>query len=119
MTTLDDTFLPLTANLISSFGKSLTFVVATDSYDPATGSNTVSESTSVVKGVLSAYSSRFIDGDLIQNGDLKALIAAQGLTFTPTVGQRVEFNSQKWRIVAIASLYSGDEIAGYRLQLRR
>jgi len=67
----------------------------------------------------SPFGAFLIDGDIIQSGDMKTLIAAQGITFTPVVEQRVVFASQSWRIVSVGPIYSGDLVCAYGLQLRR
>jgi len=121
MTTLDDALRPVAKDLLSTFGKDLTFIVkGSESYDATTGSVTVSESSVVVKGSPPApYARKYITGDLVKEGDVQTIIAAQGLTITPDEGQRVEFDSEKWHIVSIKRIYSGEQVAAYELQLRR
>ena len=65
------------------------------------------------------YNSRWIDGDLILEGDAQVSLAASGLTFTPENGQVITLDSQKWKIVRVQSEYTGDNIGLYVLQLRR
>lgn len=121
MGALDDVLRPVAKDLISEFGKDLTFIVKdTETYNPVTGVTTVGESSVVVKGSPPfPYERRYIDGDVVKEGDMETLIAAQDLTITPDEGQRVEFDGEKWHVVSIRRIYSGSLVAAFRLQLRR
>jgi len=121
MTDLDNALVPVSLDLINSFGKDGTFTVKdSEAYDPSTGVVSVTTSTVVIKmSPPTPYERRYINGDLVKAGDTEVLIAASGLTFTPDEGQKVEFDSETWNVVSVGRLYSGESIAVYRLQLRR
>ena len=50
---------------------------------------------------------------------MQTFIAAEDITFEPTVGWEVTFASVTWRIESVKPIYTGDSIALYELQLRR
>lgn len=47
-----------------------------------------------------AYEARYIDGTVIQNGDMQIYISAVGLSIEPTVGDIVTANGADYTIVA-------------------
>lgn len=121
MTALDDALIPVVLQLITDFGKDMTFtVISSESFDASTGSVTTTDSTVTIKGSPpSPYEERYIDGDLIQDGDAEVFIASSGLTFTPENGQVVTFDSERWVVQKVGKVFSGESIAAYRLQLRK
>lgn len=124
MTQFDDKFLPLAKRLVDKFGKVVTYEERPDpsSYDPTTGGvdETIALPTYSVKiAPPDQYKDFFIDGEIIEVGDTKTIIAAQGLEFTPTKGSAFFIDNTVWRIVNIGPLYSGELIAAYVLQLRQ
>ena len=123
MTTLDDKLLPKVADILAKFGKVVTFTTSppASAYDPTTGENAAFTATthSVKITPPDEYNDKYIDGDLIQRGDVKVLVAGQGLPFTPTNGMAVVIDSKTWKIVSLKLIYSGESIAAYELQLRK
>lgn len=121
MTVLDDKLVPKTLSLIAKFGKIVTFVrEGLEIYAPATGHTTQAGPTTFDRAVTppSPYKTQFIDGDTIQVGDVKVLVAASGLPFTIVKGMKVKIDGVIWLVVQCIRIYSGTSIAAYEVQLR-
>ena len=119
MTFLDDALGPATESVIETLGRNYTFVTATNSYDPATGANTTSQTSHTAKGTPpESYKIQQIDGDLVRSGDAKILVAGT-VSFAIEAGTLVKFNSQVWTVIDVQSHYSGENVAAYELQLRK
>jgi len=120
-TPLDTKLIPKVLAVVNKYGKLVDFKVpASKTYDPTTGATTEGEEATHQHKVTPPgwYKETLIPKDLIQQGDLMAILPASGLGFTPTRGYRVEFDSMKFRIEHVAPLYSGDSVAAYELLLR-
>jgi hypothetical protein len=119
---LDDRLVPKVLEIVQKYGKIVGFVVPTSqTYDPATGTNTVTTPVTYNKKVTPPqnYSSRLIDGQNILAGDCQIFLPASGLTFAPVAGMKVTIASQTWAIVNAGPIYTGESIALYELQLRK
>lgn len=79
--------------LLTKFGQSITLTsVTTGAYDPATGMQATTTSTSTPKGLLTKHNARDVDGTLIMHGDKKLLLDASTAIKTDdtvTVGSTV------------------------------
>ena len=120
MATLDALFPGLAARLIDKFGATASLESVTKTEDLASGKVAESVSAAPVKITPpEPFSVGFIDGTLVEAGDLTTLVAAQGLSAAPTANRdRLVFASQAWQIVAVDPIYGGDVVTAYRLQLR-
>lgn len=121
-TELDLELGPVVVELINEFGKDITFTIGGDNdYDPKTGiTDQDGQTTVVVKGSPPAPVRRFFGADAVaREGDSKTFIASSGLTFTPKPGLVVEIDSEKWQVVEVTPIYTGELIAAYGLILRR
>ena len=117
---LDAQMLPLAAQLADEFGKTVTLVHISESFDPNTGTTLQTETTEMVNAVPpQAFSKGRIDGSLIQEGDTQVGLPAQSVTTPPTTEDRLKFDDGVWSIVAVDPLYSGEKIALYNLQVRQ
>ena len=121
-TTLDTALIPKIKSVIDTYGKTVTIDVAgLTHYDPDSGAvieaGTITHTVKVTPP--EGFATRWIDGDLIQEGDAQVSLATSGLTFTPVNGQVVTIDAQAWNVVRVQSEYTGDEIGLYTLQLRR
>ena len=66
------------------------------------------------------YSVAYINGTTIQAGDVKVMVAAQGLSPLPAPSDRVVlFDGNEFTIEGIETIMSGESVAAYILQLRR
>lgn len=119
-TTLDIRMIPRVLAIIAKYGKSATFSASTGTYNPASG-NVANTATTYSKKIIPpyAYENKYVDGDIIKQGDMRSGVAASGLEFTPTPGMSVEIDSATWKIIAVSPVYTGELIAMYELQLRK
>jgi hypothetical protein len=121
-TALDTALIPKIKSIIEDFGKSVVFTVhGIAEYDPDEGSVVESGSTDyTVKATPPEnYSRNLVDGDMIQENDCRISISASGLSFTPKNGMPVVFDNENWRVVAVETGYTGEDIGLYSMQLRR
>lgn len=119
-TALDDRLIPKTAELVARLGRSARFTVPSGSYDPSTGAVGVAEAYHTHKVTPpDEYEDRYVDGDAIQEGDVRVYLPSLGLAFTPQMGQTVLMGAEEWDAISVAPIYSGRRIALYEIQLRR
>lgn len=85
------------------------------SYDPATGTNTVSYTDKGCSISLQSWSQQQIDTGVVKLGDRKALVRGDELGFEPSSDDRIVIDSKTWQIID----YSADP-AGivYTLHIR-
>lgn len=120
-TALDTTLGAAALSVIAKVGITATWTVPTSStYSGATGTNAVTTTTHTVKiSPPLEYEDSQIDGELVRVGDAAVFVAGSGLAFTPTPNQSVTISGQKWTVVRVSILRSGDLVAAYKAQLRR
>ena len=123
MAQLDVKMAAVALDLITRFGKTVTYTQEDNSsYDPAVGEVTASSIVNFTVKVSppDPYDVKLIDGDIIRVGDTSSFLASSGLAFTPReVGDKIDFDGEKWRVVGVTKLWSGDNVAAYQVQLRR
>jgi hypothetical protein len=122
MTTVLDATLPAqVVSILATYGKDITFVIKSKTYDPATGLTTLGTPTNhVLKGSPPyPYSRKFVDGDTVRAEDCMTIIKGDGLAFTPVPGMQVTFDGQTWTSVSVRPYYSGELVAAWEVQLRR
>ena len=93
MAKIDDVFGSVPANVLSTWGQTLTFVKSTTpkTYNPTTGVVTGSDTNVSVKGVITRISSNEDEG-LYQTTDVKIIIGANELgDYYPTEADRVQY----------------------------
>jgi hypothetical protein len=116
---LDSIMVPLADSLITDFGKTATYKQVTSTFSASTGKTTSTETPSTVIVTPPApYKQNRIDGTVVQTGDVTCNIAGQAISFTPQIGDRINLNSLDWQIVGVNPVFSGEQIALYKLQLR-
>lgn len=120
-TRLDIRLIPKVKLLIEKYGKTVTIQRATYTYDPSTLTNTPTPLTDVEIKVTPPenYSSTEVDGDLIQADDLRVWLPSKDLDWTPAPNMHVVMDGKTFRIVQVETIYTGELIALYGLQLRR
>lgn len=119
-TVLDTKLRPKVVALLAKYGKDVTFTAKPGSYSHTTGAASAGASLGTVRCTPPAgYAQRYVDGDVIRQGDVQLYLAGQGLTFTPEPGQRVTFDSTTYTVVAARPIYSGDLVAAWEVQARR
>lgn len=105
--------------LLTKFGASGTLTKRTEgSYDPATGSNTITETAYTVKSVLLNYKfSEMNDTDsLIQDKDRKIIM--QATTVTPDTSDTFTFNGTAYRIINVKTLNPAGTSVIHELHVR-
>lgn len=121
-TKLDTTLPPRIRAIIARLGTTITFYYGgLGEYDHQTGDTIIAGKSAVDQKCTppTPYSRRYIDGDLIQEGDMLTFVANDTLEFTPINGMRAELNSVSWFVVSVQAIYSGELVAAWELQLRR
>lgn len=113
-----------TANkLLKQFGKQWTIKrIVNGEYDPDTGTVPTTELTSTPYSVLLDYRSGgmdFAENTLIQAGDKKLLVSAQGLSFDIAQGDLAINGSEQWKIINVKTLKPADTVVMYECQVRK
>ena len=65
------------------------------------------------------YSQGYIDGQLVQAGDMQVIVPALDVTEAPETGWLVIMDGDEWSVVSVEWLWSGEQVAAYQLQVRR
>lgn len=111
--------------LLREHGYDLTFRRPSNggSYNPATGAvSGGSNADETARVVFLNYTSRDIDGTLVQRGDRKAVMAATyngtALSKTPQIDDELRGEGDAVRIVAVQTIKSGSSILAYVCQAR-
>lgn len=107
------------AMLLGETGTSASLRIFTEIFDPVEGENTQVATDVAVTAVVSAYRTEEVDGSLVQRGDVKATIQAQGLAAAPTPAEVFVLGSEEWSIQSVTPRYAGGIVLSYALQLRR
>ena len=131
MTLMDNIFAGengIAVSLLAKFGIAGSLTIKDDiNYNPSDGSSTDTQGTTFVVQVTPAlqYSTRDIDGTNILKSDLYCFISPEDLALDISIitpGQlnhsAIEINDKCYNIVAVQSIYSGEQNAAYKLQLR-
>lgn len=108
--------------LLTSYGQSMTLTKrASGAYNPATGASTVTETTYTVRGAVFDYSGGAykLAPMLIQAGDRRALVAADGLSVAPEPADRLTIAGAIWSIVTVTPTDPGGTAVVYECQVRR
>lgn len=118
----DIEFAALAVEMLEDDYKEVVFTesASTDDYNAATGRTTQSspDAYTVKSAPPFAYEQRYVNGNTVQEGDLRLLIAGSGQSFVPKVGQKVTFDSGVYRVVSVLPYYSGEDIAAWEVQVR-
>lgn len=111
----------IAARAIAGSSTALTFEVRTKTPDPTTDATVLGSPTNIewTGSTPSPYELRYIDGKLIQAGDMRTSISAKDIAFTPELGQKVTFGGAAFRIVTVRPRHTGALVWGYTLQLRK
>lgn len=111
--------------LLREHGYDLTFrrPINGGSYNPATGAvSGGSNADETARVVFLNYTSRDIDGTLVQRGDRKAVMAATyngtALSKTPQIDDELRGEGDAVRIVSVQTIKSGSTVLAYICQAR-
>ena len=118
-TELDLELLPEVLDALNTYGRDASFYSKPTGYTASGGSATPGTLLGTTKISPPATDVRFMDADLMLEGDVGVVLAASGLAFTPEAGQLVVFTSQTWGVVAVKRYDSGELTCAWALHLRR
>jgi hypothetical protein len=104
--------------LISDAGRTFTFKKQGASGTAYAPTITYTE-TAAVKGALQSYASRYIDGNIIQANDRRALILASSIAVTPAPGDRLLIDGDDWTVLLVRPYVVGSTTVAYSLQVRQ
>lgn len=105
---------------VQKYGTSVTFTRRVlSAVSPTTGQATATETAATIKGLLSEYTSRQVDGQSVLAGDVMLIVPALALTFVPAVGDSAAFGSDVMQVVSVTPLIVMGERVSYRVQLRK
>lgn len=66
------------------------------------------------------YPSHLVDGEIVRQGDRKAIIAASAITVTPTPKtDALKVGSETWQIIHVNEIRTGADTIAFELQVRR
>jgi len=104
--------------LITEFGKDVTYYQNNNTINPITGELTTSETTfSIRVAPPSAVNISNVDNKVIQAGDMEVILDGD-ITFYPEAQDILLLDGIRYNIVAVSPLYSGDLIAIYTIFCR-
>lgn len=123
VTELDNELVPAVQELLDELGRDVTFKVAdvSSTYDATTGEGTKSTNNYTVKATPPyPYSDGMVSNGIVQMGDMRMLVAAEDLAFTPEPGDVVTWDTgDVWRTIRVTPIYSGELVCAWELQLRK
>lgn len=111
--------------LLTKFGRSVTLRKQTPgAYDPATSSNTITNTDYTGQGALLDFNERqlgtnFAGGSTIQQGDKYLLLAPSGITVAPVTNDLLIFGSDTWTVLNVKTLAPAGTAVLHKLHLRK
>ena len=119
--TLDSTARATAERLIRDFGKTVTIRRVTRSFDPSNGKASETHEDVLAKvAPPQRFREALIDGTLVQSGDLRAELAAEGLAVVPEPARdRIIIDGTAWSLQRVDPVMSGAQTALYTLHLRK
>lgn len=105
---------------IAKFGRSVTLrTVTVGTFDTGTGVTTgASDADVTVKAVITGYTNKQTDGEIIRRGDKQVMIAGSAVTAAPVLND-VVVDDGDYKIVNIETIQPGDTVLLYKLQVRK
>lgn len=109
-------------NLLGTFGKEVTFTTYAETYDPTTGTNTLTPTDTTARALVEDYPARDLKGgesggDGVVRGDRRLTVAASA--FTPTTEAKVSIGGVLYSILKVDVQYGTDNALMYVCQVRR
>jgi hypothetical protein len=106
------------SKIVGKFGGVITFTVVTaDAYNTTTGAITETTTTTTIRGVLDAVSTREVN-DLVQATDKRLTVAAVDLAAAPTTADRVTIGGIIHQIISVDKVEQDNQAIVYTLILR-
>ncbi len=107
--------------LLTKYGRSFIFRAITtsalDASNPTQAPTTTTIDTDII-GYSAQYKKGQVDGDLVKLEDQKFYLTTKDITFIPTINDRIIDGSNNWSILSVRSVYEGEIVVLYELQLR-
>lgn len=117
---LDSSLRQAAERLIDAFGGTISYLRTTESFSADTGKTTQTETAfSTVASPPEPFKQNRANTSVVQVGDMKILLKALNLPFTPVIGDKLIHAGVRWQVVGVMPLYSGELPAVYEIQLRQ
>jgi hypothetical protein len=106
--------------LLNKFGKSVTLTMVTEgTYNPATGElSSGSTSTEIPKALIEDFNGVDYVSGLVEKGDRKVTTPASGYT-EPKPNDQFTVGSDVYTVIAVETVWSGEQAAIYISQVRK
>lgn len=106
--------------LLNNFGADWIHRVNTKgAYNPSTGIRNISTTVNTtVKAARINYKNNQIDGQQIQNGDIRLIVEHKNINTTPTIHDKMVNGSEIWNIINIKEVKPATTAIYYDMQLR-
>lgn len=119
MGVLDAPLRAVAKTLVPKFGTTTGAIVRDGTYDEAT--DTVGSPTEYSCSVVfESFAAHLVDGDVVQEGDQIAHVAAADLTITPTPAtDALQVGTETWDVVRVMRVQPGATVILYSLHVRR
>lgn len=125
--TLDATLRPTARRLIKKYGKDATLKRETlGTFDPAASEYSGGGTTSYAVKVSppERFRQDMIDGQMVRRDDFEVLASDLALSITPTAGDEstkdtLVLDSEEYQIIRVNPVYSGEQVAMFRLHCRK
>lgn len=120
MTALDTKARATAVRLLNKYGKSVSHTIVTEgTYDPITGDVSGGSTTvGVPKAIIEDFNGTDYASGLVEKGDRKLTIAAQGNT-EPKPNDSFTVGSDVYTVIAVETVWSGEQAALYISQVRK
>lgn len=120
MTALDTKARATAVRLLEKYGKTISHTIVTEgTYDPITGDVSGGSTTvGVPKAVIEDFAGTDYLSGLVEKGDRKVTIAAQGNN-EPKPNDRFIVGSDTYTVIAVTIVWSGEQAALYISQVRK
>lgn len=117
MTELDLELPGLASELISEYGKAVSYSVQGGStYDPETGAVSVSGGLQSLKAIVEPDKGQAARMGLVEGADYKLTVASEAFgQAKPSTGDTVEFDNSTYTVSLVKATYSGELIALYEI----
>lgn len=119
MTKLDTTARATASKLLAKFGKPCTFSSrASGAYDPATGTSSPIATPYTIRLYLDSPNRAELQGGQVVNTDEVAIFAALDLPVEPLLNDTVTVDGKDRLIKMVSRVWSGEQVALYRVGLQ-
>lgn len=109
--------------LVNLYGEPLTLVSKSfGTYDPETGTNTSTASSTQVLGYNASYDLAEVDGTTVIRGDRKVIFgkfAIDGSSISPNVDDEITGQGDRVSIVSVSKIMSGPTVVCFVCQVRK